>query len=169
MLARELEANQDYRLALTYYGSLDAGRVQCRSDRCVRAHSSALLAFGSDRSVELLSAVVVLMQFTPVVKISTELAARIAGVLLFILAGIVVITAITALILKVQADTSVLGMGVTIVALLIMPVRGPGQTKQRRNHGQSRVSCRRWAYLAALTLLGLILNAALHIQSNGWI
>jgi hypothetical protein len=44
-----------------------------------RAHSPALLAFGSDSSVELLSAIVVLLQFTSVLKVSTERAAPRGG------------------------------------------------------------------------------------------
>src|ERR1700753_2320997 len=56
-----------------------------------RAHSPALLAFGADSSVELLSAVVVLLQFTSIFKISTERATRIAGILLYLLAGIVAV------------------------------------------------------------------------------
>src|ERR1700689_5310891 len=50
------------------------------------AHSPALLAFGSDSFVELLSAGVVLLQFLPQVSISERKAARAAGALLFVLA-----------------------------------------------------------------------------------
>ena len=53
------------------------------------AHSPALVAFGSDSSVELLSAIVVLLQFTSILKVNTERAARLAGILLYVLAGIV--------------------------------------------------------------------------------
>jgi divalent metal cation (Fe/Co/Zn/Cd) transporter len=87
-----------------------------------RAHSPALLAFGSDSSVELLSAIVVLLQFTSILKVSTERAARIAGILLYLLAGIVAMISVTAIFLRVEPDTSKLGIGVTIVALTIMPV-----------------------------------------------
>ncbi len=55
-----------------------------------RAHSAALLAFGSDSLVELFSAVVVLLQFLPRFPLKKEYAARAAAVLLFVLAAAVV-------------------------------------------------------------------------------
>jgi hypothetical protein len=58
------------------------------------ARSPALLAFGSDSFVELLSAGVVLLQFLPHVSISQRNAARAAGALLFALALIVCVMAI---------------------------------------------------------------------------
>jgi uncharacterized membrane protein YfcA len=96
--------------------------MQCRADLHLAGHSPALLAFGSDSSVELLSAIVVLLQFTSILKVSTERAARLAGLLLYLLAGIVAMISVSALVLRVEPDTSKLGIGVTIVALTIMPV-----------------------------------------------
>src|SRR5580700_3569114 len=61
------------------------------------AHSPALLAFGSDSLVELLSAGVVLLQFLPQLAISERNAARAAGALLFVLALIVGVMAIGSL------------------------------------------------------------------------
>src|ERR1035437_8105045 len=51
----------------------------------VAAHSAAMLAFGSDSLVELLSATVVLLQWIPKMTISERRAHRTAGVLLFML------------------------------------------------------------------------------------
>ena len=50
------------------------------------AHSPAILAFGVDSFVELLSAAVVLLQFAPSFSISEYKAARASAVLLFVLA-----------------------------------------------------------------------------------
>jgi divalent metal cation (Fe/Co/Zn/Cd) transporter len=134
-----------------------------------RAHSPALLAFGSDSSVELLSAIVVLLQFTSILKISTEGAARLAGILLYLLAGIVAMISVTAIFLRVEPDTSKLGICVTVVALTIMPILSRAK---RRNANLTRnralaadaVQSATCAYLAGLTLLGLVLNATLHIR-----
>src|ERR1035438_6540945 len=52
----------------------------------VKAHSPAMLAFGSDSLVELLSATVVLLQCVPSMPRSERRASRFAGVLLFLLA-----------------------------------------------------------------------------------
>ncbi len=134
-----------------------------------RAHSPALLAFGSDSSVELLSAVVVLLQFTSIWKVSTERAARLAGVLLFLLAGIVAVISVSAMLLRVEPDTSRLGMCVTIVALTIMPILSRAKRKTANLTGNralaaDAVQSATCAYLAGLTLVGLILNATLHIR-----
>jgi hypothetical protein len=62
-----------------------------------RAHSPALLAFGSDSLVELLSASVVLLQFLPRFSLSEQHAGRVAGILLFALAAIVTLIAVLSL------------------------------------------------------------------------
>src|SRR3954453_15298023 len=87
-----------------------------------RAHSPALLAFGSDSLVELLSASLVLLQFTPGFTISKNQAAKAAAVLMFALAGIVPLIAGLSLAGRVQPEKSLLGIGLTVIAFLIMPV-----------------------------------------------
>lgn len=134
-----------------------------------RAHSPALLAFGSDSSVELLSAIVVLLQFTSVFKVSTERAALIAGILLYLLAGIVAVISVSALVLRIEPDTSKLGIGITLIALTIMPILSRAKRKHANEIGNralaaDAVQSATCAYLAGLTLLGLILNATLHIR-----
>src|ERR1700704_3296527 len=69
------------------------------------AHSAALLAFGSDSLVELLSATVVLAQYIPGIAIAERRAARIAAGLLFLLALIVAATAIASLALRLRPET----------------------------------------------------------------
>jgi len=73
------------------------------------AHSAALLAFGSDSFVELLSASVVLAQFIPGIAIAERRIHRLAGGLLFLLALIVAATAVASLALRVKPETSVAG------------------------------------------------------------
>src|ERR1700677_1805103 len=58
------------------------------------AHSPAMLAFGSDSLVELLSATVVLLQWIPSMPISARTASRTAGALLSVLAFLVATIAI---------------------------------------------------------------------------
>jgi divalent metal cation (Fe/Co/Zn/Cd) transporter len=135
----------------------------------LRAHSPALLAFGSDSLVELLSAIIVLLQFTSTLQLSIERAARLAGILLFVLAGIVAVISASAIVLKVEPDSSRLGIGVTIVALAIMPLLSRAKRRHANQTGNralaaDAVQSATCAYLAGLTLLGLVLNAALHIR-----
>ncbi len=55
----------------------------------ISANSPALLAFGADSFVELLSAAVVLLAIVPSFSLGRDRAARLAGNLLFVLAGVV--------------------------------------------------------------------------------
>lgn len=120
-----------------------------------RARSVSLLAFGSDSFVELLSATVVLIQFTPRLHISPYRAARLGGSLLYGLAGIVAIIAVTGLLRHTQADSSALGMAIMAGALIVMPLLAQkkretaaqtGNTALRADAVQS-ATC---AYLAGL-------------------
>lgn len=128
-----------------------------------RANSVALLAFGSDSLVELLSASVVLLQFTRFFRIKRETAARLAGNLLFILAAVVGLTALAAMIGKVKPERSFLGISITAAALLIMPAlawlkrRKAAETKDRALAADA-VQSATCAYLAAITLIALVLQ-----------
>ncbi len=133
-----------------------------------RAHSPALLAFGADSFVELLSATVVLLQFVPAISLSKPRAARFAGILLFVLAGGVTVTSVVALIGGVEPDPSWLGIGVTVAALIVMPLLSGAKRRAARRLRNSAlaadaVQSAACAYLAAITLFGLALNAAFYI------
>lgn len=107
------------------------------------AHSVALLAFGSDSLVELLSASVALASFIPSFPLTKDRAARWAGILLFILAAVVAFTAILALARGIQPETSCAGIGITAAALVVMPALALVQEKDGKNNWQSRPGCRR--------------------------
>ena len=132
------------------------------------ARSPALLAFGSDSLVELLSASVVLLQYTPRWRISREKAQRVAGSLLFALAGMVVLIAACGLVFRIEPEMSRSGMAVAAAALAIMPVLATLKRREGRRirddaliaDAAQSATC---AYLALLTLLGLGLRAASHI------
>jgi divalent metal cation (Fe/Co/Zn/Cd) transporter len=83
------------------------------------SHSPALLAFGGDSLIELLSAAVVLWRFR--FTLGEARAARIAGGLLFALAGFVVLTSILNLIGYSEAQRSLVGIGVLLAAAVVMP------------------------------------------------
>ena len=136
----------------------------------VTARSPALAAFGSDSLVELLSAGVVLMQFLPQVRLSERNAARSAGVLLFVLAGVVGVLAVGALVLGIRPETSRMGIGITLAALVVMPVLATLKRREARRSGNAAmaadaVQSATCAYLAAIVLVGLSINALFHI---GW-
>ena len=130
------------------------------------AHSPAVLAFGGDSAIELLSAVVVYWRFRS--KWSDErtekLAARITGNLLFALAAYVVIVAVLALLGHVEVRPSLLGIVVLIVAAVVMPLLA--EQKRRLSALTANAALRADAaesalcgYLSIIALAGLVANA----------
>ena len=134
----------------------------------VAAHSPAMLAFGSDSLVELLSAVVVLLQWIPSMSISERRASRTAGALLFVLAFFVAATAVASLALWLRAATSYAGIAITIAALIAMPVLAFLKRREARRSknvalAADAVQSATCAYLALIALAGLTINAAFHV------
>jgi len=132
-----------------------------------RARSPVLLAFGADSLIELMSALVVLLQFR--LALSTARATRLAGMLLFMLAVVITLSSALALWQQVRPDTSWIGIGVTLAALAIMPPlssakRRAGKTARNAALTADAVQSATCAYLAGITLAGLVLNALLHIR-----
>lgn len=127
-----------------------------------RAHSVALLAFGSDSLIELLSASVVLAQFLPSFVLKKAYAERAAASLLFLLAGAVV--GIAVLSYRTPMETSRLGIGITAAALIAMPLLAWLKRRQARASNDRALAAdatqsATCAYLAAVTLAGLLIYA----------
>ncbi len=138
-----------------------------------RSHSPALVAFGGDSFVELLSAGVVLWRFrTGIASAKAEqLAARINGVLLFALAAYVVAISVLAMRVSHEANPSILGVMILLAAALIMPIlarrkrqlsAATGSAALRADATQSAVC----GYLSWIAMAGLLLNVIWHI---GWV
>jgi len=130
------------------------------------ARSPALLAFGGDSAVELLSAAVVFRRFyTPSQgEHVEERAGRIAGGLLFVLAAFVVTTSVLTLLGRVEARPSLIGIAVLGLAALIMSWLAAqkrrlsittGSAALRADAAESAVC----GYLALIALAGLAVNA----------
>ena len=134
----------------------------------VNARSPAMLAFGSDSLVEVLSAGVVLLQWTPRFSISERNATRLASMLLFLLAGVVTAIAGAALVLKAQPQPTFPGIGIAIAALLTMPALAFLKRREARRSGNKAlaadaVQSATCAYLALIALAGLSVNAIFRI------
>lgn len=136
------------------------------------ARSPALLAFGGDSIVELFSASVVLWRFTTrtTQERAERSATRTAGTLLFVLGAYVVFESMITLFGYNQPKPSLLGIGVLVAAVMIMPwlarekrrlSSDTGSAALRADATQSNLC----AYLALVALVGLTLNAIWHI---GW-
>src|SRR5260370_11943918 len=126
------------------------------------SHSPALFAFGGSSLIELLSAAVVFWRFR--FTLNEARAARIAGVLLFTLAGLVVLTSALTLLGYREAQPSLVGIGILLAAAVAMPwlvnrkrylaaVTSSGSLKA--DAAQSALC----AYMAWVALSGLRVNA----------
>ena len=134
-----------------------------------KARSVALLTFGGDSLIELLSAAVVLMSVLPSFPLSRERAARWAGILLFGLAVAIALMAAMALVRGAQPEPSCLGIGVSAAALVVMPVLAWWKRRTAMGMGNAAlaadaVQSATCAYLAAITLVSLAMNALLRIR-----
>jgi divalent metal cation (Fe/Co/Zn/Cd) transporter len=130
------------------------------------ARSPALLGFGGDSAIELLSAGVVLWRFyLPAGENHAEQrAAKIAGGLLFVLAAFVVLASAMTLLGHVEARPSPVGIALLILAAGVMP----WLAKQKRQLSEATASAALRAdaaesavcgYLAMIALAGLAVNA----------
>jgi divalent metal cation (Fe/Co/Zn/Cd) transporter len=130
------------------------------------ARSSALLGFGGDSAVELLSAAIVLWRFSRPSndRHAEERAAKIAGGLLFVLAAFVLLAAALTLLGRVEARPSPIGIALVILAAVGMP----WLAKQKRQLSEATASAALRAdaaesavcgYLALIALAGLGVNA----------
>jgi divalent metal cation (Fe/Co/Zn/Cd) transporter len=137
-----------------------------------QARSPALLAFGGDSAVELLSAIVVLWRFRSglVQPRAERIASRIAGILLFALVVYVSVVSALSLTGHNEPTTSYLGIAILIAAAVLMPWLA---TEKRKLSAASASSALRadavqsglCAYLSLIALIGLVVNAIWHF---GW-
>src|SRR6266849_1275604 len=135
------------------------------------ARSPALLAFGGDSGIELFSAIVVLWRFRAHAdqEQSEKHAARIAAVLLFILAAYVAVVSALTLLGYSEPKTTYVGIAVLVAAAAIMPwlVKEKrklsaitGSAALRADAAESALC----AYLALIALVGLGINAIWHLR-----
>jgi divalent metal cation (Fe/Co/Zn/Cd) transporter len=132
----------------------------------VRARSPALLAFGGDSAIELLSAAVVLWRFRSHVsdESAERRAAQIAAVFLFALAVYVAVVSALTLLGYSEPKPSYMGIAVLSIAVVIMPwlaqrkrqlSSATGSAALRADAAESMLC----AYLALVALAGLAARA----------
>jgi divalent metal cation (Fe/Co/Zn/Cd) transporter len=135
------------------------------------ARSPALFAFGGDSAIELLSAILVLWRFRAhaAQEQSENLAARIAGVLLFMLAAYVGVASVMTLSGHSEPKTTYLGIAILIAAVAIMPWLAKekrrlsaitGSAALRADAAESALC----GYLSLVALVGLGSNAIWHLR-----
>ncbi|WP_438353706.1 cation diffusion facilitator family transporter [Microbacterium sp. CJ88] len=133
------------------------------------ASSTALIAFGLDSTVEVLSAAAVAWQFTRRDPERWEKGTlRVIAVAFFALAAYVSVTSVFALVARVEVEHSPLGIVITALSVVIMPFLSLAERRAGRELGSATavadsaqtLLC---TYLSASVLIGLVLNVLL-----GW-
>lgn len=135
------------------------------------AHSVALLGFGLDSVIEGLASVIIVWRFTGARTLSETAegrAQKAVAVTFFILAPYIAYDAISTLIRGEHAQTSWLGIALSIASLIVMPALGIAKrhlgtrldSEATIGEGNQNLLC---AYLAAAVLVGLLANLLL-----GW-
>ncbi len=127
-----------------------------------RSHSPALFAFGGDSLIELLSAAVVFWRFR--FTLGEARAARIAGGLLFALAGFVVLTSVLNFLGYREAQRTLVGIGILLAASVVMPWLASRKRKLAviTMSGALKADAAESAlcgYMAWIALVGLVVNA----------
>jgi divalent metal cation (Fe/Co/Zn/Cd) transporter len=126
------------------------------------SHSPALFAFGGDSLIELLSAAVVFWRFR--FELKEARAARIAGALLFTLAGLVILTSLLNFLGYREAQRSLVGIGILLAAAVIMPwlagqKRGLAADAKSAALKADAAQSALCSYMAWIALVGLLVNA----------
>ena len=133
------------------------------------ADSTALVGFGLDSTVEVMSGLVILWQFGhPVPEEREHLARRLIAVSFFALAAYVTVESVRAVVARDQPDTSVVGIALAALSLAVMPLLSRWQRRTGRELGSGAVvadgtQTLLCTYLSAVLLVGLLANALL-----GW-
>jgi divalent metal cation (Fe/Co/Zn/Cd) transporter len=133
-----------------------------------RSHSPALLAFGGDSLIELLSAGVVFWRFR--LDLKEARAARVAGILLFALAGFVILTSVLNVIGYREAQRSLMGIGILLAAAVVMPWLASRKRQLAAITSSAAlkadaVESALCGYMAWIALVGLVINA---IWGKSW-
>jgi divalent metal cation (Fe/Co/Zn/Cd) transporter len=132
------------------------------------ASSIALVGFGLDSTVEVMSAIVIVWQFRGRSENRERRALKLIAVSFFALGAYVSVQAIIDLVGASEASGSTVGIGLAIASLVVMPVLARAKRHNGMSMGSATVladsnQTKLCAYLSAILLGGLILNATV-----GW-
>jgi len=129
------------------------------------ADSTALVGFGLDSTVEVMSGIVILWQFGhPVPEEREHRARRLIGLSFFALAAYVTVESVRAIISRHQPEPSLVGIALAALSLLVMPLLSRWQRRTGRELGSGAVvadgtQTLLCTYLSAVLLVGLLANA----------
>ncbi len=129
------------------------------------ASSAALIGFGLDSTIEVLSAAAVAWQFTRRDPERWEKGTlRVIAVAFFALAAYVTVSSVLALVARVEVEHSPVGITITAISVIVMPFLSWAERRAGRELGSATavadskqtLIC---TYLSAAVLVGLVLNS----------
>ena len=132
------------------------------------AGSIALIGFGLDSIVEVLSAIVIVWQLNGVSEDRERTALKLIALSFYLLACYVAVQALFDLIGQTKPDTSLVGIGLAIASVIVMPILARAKRHTGKQLGSSTVvadsnQTKLCAYISIILLGGLIFNATI-----GW-
>ncbi|MHB1128526.1 MAG: cation transporter [Ilumatobacteraceae bacterium] len=132
------------------------------------AGSIALIGFGLDSTVEVMSALVIVWQLHGLDEKRERTALKLIAISFYVLAGYVTIQALVDLTSGIEPSASPIGIGLAIASLIVMPALATAKRRTGRQMGSSTVvadsnQTKLCAYLSVILLGGLIFNATI-----GW-
>ena len=132
------------------------------------AGSIALIGFGLDSIVEVLSALVIVWQLNRTSEDRERIALKLIALSFYLLASYVAVRALFNLIGQSKPDTSLAGIGLAVTSVIVMPILARAKRHTGEQLGSSTVvadsnQTKLCAYLSIILLGGLIFNATI-----GW-
>jgi len=132
------------------------------------ANSMALIGFGLDSSMEVMSAIVIIWQLHGLEKSREHVALKLIAISFYALAGYVAVQALLNLTSGIEPSASPVGIGLAIAASIVMPILAGAKRRTGRKMGSRTVMAdgkqtKLCAYLSLILLGGLIFNATV-----GW-
>jgi divalent metal cation (Fe/Co/Zn/Cd) transporter len=132
----------------------------------ISAGSVALVGFGLDSAIEGLASVIIIWRFWGARALSEAAerrAQKLVAVSFFVLAPYVAIESVRALVTGHEANTSWLGIGLTVVSALLMPALGIAKRRVGAELGSAATAAEGTqnmlcAYLSIAVLAGLLAN-----------
>jgi divalent metal cation (Fe/Co/Zn/Cd) transporter len=132
------------------------------------ASSIALIGFGLDSTVEVMSALVIVWQLHGLDEKRERTALKLIAISFYFLAGYVTVQALLDFAGGIEPSASPIGIGLAIASLIVMPILAAAKRQTGRQMGSRTVvaDCNQTklcAYLSLILLVGLIFNATV-----GW-
>lgn len=160
--ASDLKRLAIWLVAFTLIWNLAEGAIAITSG--LSAGSIALIGFGFDSYIEVFATIVLLWRFRSVNEKAEQRAILLIGISFFVLAIYIVINSTYALLYRIQPEESLVGIGLAVFSIIVMPGLAFGKRSIAKRLGSRSLEAESTetlvcTYLSFTLLTGLVLNA----------